>query len=179
VSSVDQVVDPVELSLAVSAEVGDAILAQAPHHKQSAVVAWLLEEEHCLLSAAAGFDRLADVVLNVAGDAVAAGFQAVAVALQAADGLLDCPVILRIDRPAVALSHVGEHKVRRLQGFQRLIPGVISFVMVLLARWMNPNLSARSPHPSPSPTPPDKMSQYFTLTFFFSCHVNFCEQRVR
>jgi hypothetical protein len=66
VSSVDQVVDPVELSLAVSAEVGDAILAQAPHYKQSAVVAWLLEEEHRLLSAAAGFDRLADVVLNVA-----------------------------------------------------------------------------------------------------------------
>jgi hypothetical protein len=111
--------------------VSDAVLAQAPHYKQSAVVAWLLEEEHRLLSAAAGFDRLADVVLNVAGDAVAAGFQAVAVALQAADGLLDCPVILRIDRPAVALSHVGEHKVA---GSFQLIQ-VISFVMVLLARW--------------------------------------------
>jgi hypothetical protein len=123
VSSVDQVVDPVELSLAVSAEVGDAILAQAPHHKQSAVVAWLLKEEHCLLGAAAGFDRVHGVVPDVAGDAVAAGFQAVAVALQAADGLLDCPVILRIDRPAVALSHVGEHKVRWFQGLQRFIPG--------------------------------------------------------
>jgi hypothetical protein len=79
VSSVDQVVDPVELSLAVGRVVSDAVLAQAPHYKQSAVVAWLLEEEHRLLSAAAGFDRLADVVLNVAGDAVAAGFQAVTV----------------------------------------------------------------------------------------------------
>jgi hypothetical protein len=82
VSSVDQVVDPVQLSLAVSAEVSDAILAQAPHHKQGAVVAWLFEEEHCLLSAAAGFDglvRVVRVVLDVAGDAVAAGFQAVAV----------------------------------------------------------------------------------------------------
>ena len=118
VSSVDQVVDPVELSLAVSAEVGDAILAQAPHHKQSAVVAWLLEEEHSLLGAAAGFDGLVRVVLVVACDAVAAGFQAVTVSLQTADGLLDCLVVLRIDRPAVALSHVGEHKVRRLQGFQ-------------------------------------------------------------
>ena len=118
VSSVDQVVDPVELSLAVGRVVSDAVLAQAPHYKQSAVVAWLLEEEHRLLSAAAGFDRLADVVLNVAGDAVAAGFQAVAVALQAADGLLDRLVVLRVDRPTVVLSHVSEHKVRRLQGFQ-------------------------------------------------------------
>jgi hypothetical protein len=80
--------NPVELSLA-SAE-KSMLLAQAPHYKQSAVVAWLLEEEHRLLSAAAGFDRLADVVLNVACHAIAAGCQAVAVALQAADGLLDC-----------------------------------------------------------------------------------------
>lgn len=122
-SSVDQVVDPVELSLAVGRVVSDTILAQAPHHKQSAVVAWLLEEEHCLLGAATGFDRVHGVVPDVPGDTIAAGFQAVTVGLQTADGLLDCPVILRIDRPAVALGHVSEHKVRWLEGFQRFIPG--------------------------------------------------------
>ena len=92
-SSVDQVVDPGQLSLAVSAEVGDAILAQAPHYKQSAVVAWLLKEEHRLLSAAAGFDRAHGVVPNVAVLSVAAGFQVVAVALQAADGTFHNPML--------------------------------------------------------------------------------------
>lgn len=122
-SSVDQIFDPVQLSLAVGRVISDTILAQAPHYKQSAVVAWLFEEEHCLLGAAAGFDRVHGVVPDVAGDAVAAGFQAVTVSLQAADGLLDCLVVLRIDRPAVALGHVSEHKARWFQSFKRLIPG--------------------------------------------------------
>lgn len=117
-SSVDQTLDSVELSLAVGRVVSDTILAQAPHHKQSAVVAWLFEKEHCLIGAAAGFDRVHGVVPDVPGDAIAAGFQAVTVGLQTADGLLDCLVVLRIDRPAVTLGEVCEHQVRRLQGFQ-------------------------------------------------------------
>ena len=92
-SSVDQVVDPGQLSLAVSAEVGDAILAQAPHHEKSAAVVWLFEEEQCFLSAAASFDRAHGVVPNVAVLSVAAGFQVVAVALQAADGTFHNPML--------------------------------------------------------------------------------------
>lgn len=94
VSSVDQVVDPIQLGLAVSAEVSDAVLAQAPHYEQGAVVAGLCEEEHSLISPATGLDGLVGVVLDVSSDAVAAGFQAVAVGLQTTDGALDSQVLL-------------------------------------------------------------------------------------
>jgi hypothetical protein len=48
---------------------------------------------------------------------------AVTVSLQAADGVLDCLVVLRVDRPAVALSHISEHKVRWFQGLQLIYQG--------------------------------------------------------
>ncbi len=114
-SCVDQVLDPVKLSTGVSAEVGDAVLAQAPHYKQSAVVAWLLEEEHSLFGPAAGLHRLRRVVLDVTGDTVAAGLQPVASRLQATDGALDNVPLDRIDPPGVPFRQVGENQVGGLQ----------------------------------------------------------------
>jgi len=81
-------------------------------------MAGLLKEKRRLIGAAAGFYRIAGVVPDVTGDAIAAGFQAVAVSLQATKSGLNNPILLRGDRPGVALSHVGEDKIRRLQGFQ-------------------------------------------------------------
>jgi hypothetical protein len=93
VSSANQVADPVKLSVAVGRVIGDAFLALAPHHEKSAAVVWLFEEEQCFLSAAASFDRAHGVVPNVAVLSVAAGFQVVAVALQAADGTFHNPML--------------------------------------------------------------------------------------
>jgi len=58
-------------------------------------MAGLLKEKRRLIGAAAGFYRIAGVVPDVAGDAVAAGFQAVAVSLQSPDGALHNPVLLQ------------------------------------------------------------------------------------